>query len=172
MYFKYFATLTLFFLMARPFKVYAQDETREIIIISDRVGEEINNEEREKFNLFPGVSGFQSARYYKNTENLYFLEITYVDEKSGELKTNHIQQSIESIQNRAYTIDNFDKIQSEMPVDNERIAERSDSANDELTRRKRVDYAERKFCFCYSQGSDRFTAAPGGIRCQRIWSES
>ena len=50
----------------------AQEEQGEIIIISERVGKEIDPEEREKFKLFEGINGFQSAVYIKLPDNRYF----------------------------------------------------------------------------------------------------
>lgn len=131
------------------FCILDAQEKEHVIIISERVGEEIDREERDKYNLFPGVPGFQSAIFYANSDSTYFLEINYLDEKSGELKTNRIQQSKASIQNRAYNIDNFGKIQAKMPVENEKITERSEIPNDESTQPERVDFAERKICITF-----------------------
>ena len=39
--------------------LFAQQEKTEIIIISERVGKEIDREEAEKFKLFQGINGFQ-----------------------------------------------------------------------------------------------------------------
>jgi len=65
-------------------QLYAQEEEGEIIIISKRVGKEIDQEEREKFKLFQEIKGFQSAVYIKLPDNRYFLKITYLDENTGE----------------------------------------------------------------------------------------
>jgi len=92
-------------------QLYAQKEEGEIIIISERVGKEIDQEEREKFKLFQGVKGFQSAVHLKLPDNRYFLKITYLDEKTGELKSKHIPQSEASMKNRGYYIDRFEEIQ-------------------------------------------------------------
>jgi len=89
----------------------AAQEEGEIIIISERVGKEIDQEERDKFELFQGINGFQSAVYIRLPDNRYFLEITYLDEKRGELKIARIQQSEISIENGEYYIDRFEEIQ-------------------------------------------------------------
>ena len=54
----------------------AAQEEGEIIIISERVGKEIDQEERDKFELFQGINGFQSAVYIRLPDNRYFLEIS------------------------------------------------------------------------------------------------
>ena len=91
----------------------AQEEESEIIIISERVSKEIDQEERDKFKLFQEVKGFQSAVYIKLPDNRYFLKITYLDEKTGELKIARSQQSELSIKNRGDYIDRFEEIQVE-----------------------------------------------------------
>ena len=95
----------------------AQEEEGEIIIISERVGPEIDQEERDKFTLFQEVKGFQSAVYFKLPDNRYFLNITYVDENTGELKIVRTQQSVVSIKNSGHYIDRFEEIQTKMHQD-------------------------------------------------------
>ena len=90
---------------------YAQEEG-EIIIISERAGKEIDQEERDKFKLSQGLKGFQSAVYLKLPDNRYILKITYLDEKTGELKIEHIQESELSMKNRRNYIDYFEEIQA------------------------------------------------------------
>ena len=91
----------------------AQEEEGEIIIISERVGKEIDKKESDKFKLFQGINGFQSAVYIKLPDGRYFLKITYRDENTGELKIRRIQQSEASIKNRGAYIDRFEEIQTE-----------------------------------------------------------
>jgi len=90
----------------------AQEEQGEIIIISERVGKEIDQEENNKFKLFEGIKGFQSAVYIKLPDGRYFLKITYLDENTGELKIRRIQQSEASIKNRGHYIDHFENLQA------------------------------------------------------------
>lgn len=118
----------------------------QIVIIGERVGEGIDQEEREKYNLSPDSPGFQSATYYKNYENMYFLEMTYLDENSGELKTSRVQKSETNIRNSAHTIKNFKKINYEASTEDEKIVEQNEQTNDESGQRKRVEFAERKIC--------------------------
>ena len=100
----------------------AQQEQGEIIIISERVGKEIDPEERDKFKLFQGIKGFQSAVYIKLPDGRYFLKITYLDEKIGEIKISRIQQSELSIKIRGDYIDRFEEIQARK-VEEERTGE-------------------------------------------------
>jgi len=88
----------------------AQEEN-EIIIISERVGKEIDLKENEKFKIFPNITGFQSAVYVKLSDNNYFLEISYLDNETGELKVKRIEQSETSIKNRGLYIDRFEELQ-------------------------------------------------------------
>jgi len=86
-------------------QLYAQEEEGKIITISERVGDEIDKEEREKFELFPNIKGFQSADLLKLSDNRYVFRITYLDEQTGELKIELKQVSQESINNIRYQID-------------------------------------------------------------------
>jgi len=51
------------------------------IIVSERVGDVIDAEEREQFGLFPTIEGFQEARFYRFGEGGYALEIATAEEK-------------------------------------------------------------------------------------------
>ena len=111
---KYFLLIMIFicaFLLTLV-PISAQEEEGEIIIISDRVGKEIDKEERDKFKLFEEIKEFQSAVYIKLPDGRYFLKITYLDEKTGELKISRTQQSEASIKNRGVYIDRFEEIQT------------------------------------------------------------
>ena len=79
----------------------------EIIIISERVGEIIDQEERNKYKLFQEVKGFQSAVFIKLPDNSYILKIIYKDDQTGELKIDRFQQSKESMNDIRYSIDHF-----------------------------------------------------------------
>ncbi|UCG31033.1 MAG: hypothetical protein JSV53_03935 [candidate division WOR-3 bacterium] len=51
------------------------------IVVSERVGDVVDAEEREQFGLFPAIEGFQEARFYHFKEGGYALEITTAEEK-------------------------------------------------------------------------------------------
>jgi|GEM_PF-969965 len=114
MYGKYFFSIIFFicFYLITIVPLSAQEEQGEIVIISERVGKEIDPEEREKFKLFEGINGFQSAVYIKLPDGRYLLKITYLDEKTGEIKISRTQQSELSIKNRGDYIDRFEEIQT------------------------------------------------------------
>ncbi|MEN8193883.1 MAG: hypothetical protein ABFS12_13760 [Bacteroidota bacterium] len=94
-------------------QIYEQKAEREIITISERVGKEIDQKENQKFKLFLNIIGFQSAVYFKSSDNKYFLEISYLDNKTGELSLKKIEQSEASIKNRGLYIDRFVEGQQE-----------------------------------------------------------
>ena len=96
-----------FFLIIIP--LFAQEEG-EIIVISEKVGKEIDKEESDRFKLFGDIKGFQSAVYLQLPDSSYFLKITYLDDKTGEIKISRIQQSEVSIKNRGIYIDRFEEI--------------------------------------------------------------
>jgi len=111
---KHFLLLILFICTFFPsfIPLHALKEKGKIIIISERVGEEIDREERDKFRLFQRINGFQSAVFIKLPDNRYLLKIAYLDENTGELKIERIQQSEASIKNRGDYIDRFEEIQA------------------------------------------------------------
>lgn len=51
------------------------------IVVSERVGDVIDAEERDQFGLFAAVEGFQEARFYGFKEGGYALEITTTEAK-------------------------------------------------------------------------------------------
>ena len=50
-------------------------EEGEIIIISECVGKEIDQDERDRFKLFEGIKGFQSAICLKLSESRYLFKL-------------------------------------------------------------------------------------------------
>jgi len=120
----------------------AQEEQGEIIIISERVGKEIDQEENDKFKIFEGVKGFQSAVYIKLPDGRYFLKITYLDEKTGEIKISRIQQSDVSIKIRGDYIDRFEEIQARREEEERggEIIIISGRVGEEIDREKRDNY--------------------------------
>jgi len=110
--YSFFQTLIIYVVLFSFGQISAQEEKGEIIIISERVGEEIDIEEKEKYKLFQKIKGFQSAVYIKLPDNRYFLKITYLDENTGEIKERLIQQSEVSIKIRGNYIDRLEEIQA------------------------------------------------------------
>ena len=79
---KYFLSMMIFICsyLLTLVPLAAQEEQGEIIIISERVGKEIDQEEAERFNFFQNFKGFQKAVCYKLPDNNYIWKITFFDE--------------------------------------------------------------------------------------------
>ena len=56
-------------------------QTRKVM----RAGEEIDLQERDNYELFQDIKGFQSAIFYKMSSNKYILKIMYQEEQTDEL---------------------------------------------------------------------------------------
>jgi hypothetical protein len=91
---------------------YAQEQEGEIIIISERVGEVIDLEERTKFDLFGFVKGFQSARLFKLYEGSCVWKISLLDSTAGELVIRENSPTEPEINRLREYIDNFEQIQA------------------------------------------------------------
>jgi hypothetical protein len=61
-------------------KRYDEYERGAVVVLSDRVGEVIDIEEREQYGLFWGTVGFQSAFVYEIIEGGYVLEVITKDD--------------------------------------------------------------------------------------------
>src|SRR4030042_6799410 len=64
--------------------LYAQTDEVGIVILSEKLGEVIDLEERNAYKLFPAVKGFKSAILYKLPDGTYDFEIIHIDESTGE----------------------------------------------------------------------------------------
>ncbi|UCE18094.1 MAG: hypothetical protein JSV84_14720 [Gemmatimonadota bacterium] len=93
-------------------RVCAQKEEGEIVVISERVGESIDVEERNTYGLFPTFEGFQSAVLLRLPDESYILKITYLDETTGEEKVKRIPEVESRIENYIEHIDHFEEIQT------------------------------------------------------------
>ncbi len=88
-----------------PFKP-AQAQTQEkVIVISEKVGELIDEQERRLYHLFPWTQGFESAVFLQLPDGSYVAEITF--EKDGEEKKNRISQSKTAITELRNYIENY-----------------------------------------------------------------
>ena len=94
-------------------QLYAQEEESEIFIISERVGEVIDKEEINKYNLFPGVKGLQSVVFIKLPDGSYVLKATYIDVTTGEEKVEITPITESIIKIYGSIIDKFEEIQLE-----------------------------------------------------------
>ncbi len=64
----------------------ASQEENDIVILSIKVGSTIDAAENSLMDLFPDVKGFQSAQFYKLSEDRYLAKIVYVDRTRRKLK--------------------------------------------------------------------------------------
>ncbi len=63
----------------------AQKES-DVVVLSIKVGATVDAAENAFMNLFPDVQGFESAQFYKLSENRYVAKIVYVDRTRRKLK--------------------------------------------------------------------------------------
>lgn len=134
-------------------QLYAQEEEGEIIVISERVGKEIDQEERNKFKFFQAIKGFQTAVCYKLPDNTYIWKITYFDEEKNELKKIYRQESESSINKYRNYIDHFEEIQAEKhQYKNLSKPQTVSSDSGEIQARKVDADSSRKKTLCLSIG--------------------
>jgi hypothetical protein len=57
-----------------------------VIVISERVGEVIDRQERDKYGLYAYINGFQSVEFRQKDDNSYWFYLRYTDQKSGTTK--------------------------------------------------------------------------------------
>lgn len=81
-------------------------------IVHFSLGEEIGQEEQGKYQLFQNIKGFKST-VLRVSNDRYALNISYGNEKTGELKFALSQQSKISIKSCGKYIDHFEEIQSQ-----------------------------------------------------------
>ena len=101
---------TVFFLSSE--QLYSQRAEGQVIIVSERVGKEIDLEERNKYKLFQGIKGFQSAVFLKLPDSSFVSEAIYLDERTNEKKVNRIPQTEVGIEKIGEYIDHFEEIQT------------------------------------------------------------
>jgi hypothetical protein len=72
---------------------YHDYELEQPIIVSERIGETIDPEEREQYDLFPGIENFTSATFYGPSKRGYAVEI--VTESKKYISTNRDPLAVE-----------------------------------------------------------------------------
>jgi hypothetical protein len=95
-------------------------ESARAIVISERVGPEIDSSERSRFHLFPGVSNFRSADFRRLPDGSSGTVVR--TDRAGRLDSCWYVISSERLRKIAYYIDNFDSL---VP----RLADFSDSGH-------------------------------------------
>jgi hypothetical protein len=69
-----------------------------VIVISERVGEIIDRQERDKYGLYVYINGFQSVEFRQNEDRSYWFYLRYMDQKSGTAKILKRQTDEKTIQ--------------------------------------------------------------------------
>ncbi len=83
-------------------------EGEKVIVLSEKIGDVIDREERDYFGMFQAYEGFKSAVFLELPDSSYVAEITY--ETDGEEKTIRWPQSAESIESLRNYIDNYEEV--------------------------------------------------------------
>ncbi|MBN2029164.1 hypothetical protein JW824_02870 [bacterium] len=83
-------------------------EGRVINTISDRLGEIIDLQERNSYNLFSSIQGFQSAVLFKLPDGRYVFEITTLNETTGEETIEQVIQTESQIEQIRDYIEQFE----------------------------------------------------------------
>jgi len=79
-----------------------------ITVISDKVGETIDLEESNNYNLFSNVQGFQSAVLFKLPNGMYVFEITILDVITGEETIEQVIQTESQINGIRNYVEQFE----------------------------------------------------------------
>ena len=93
------------------FFLYSQDAELKEIIISTRVGNVIDQEERERFELFQGVDSFQSAQAYRMSDGGIQIQIKFIDPATGNEEIKKQNLSNFEIIRMQEIIDHYEEIQ-------------------------------------------------------------
>ncbi|MEO0142678.1 MAG: hypothetical protein ABIL70_08105 [candidate division WOR-3 bacterium] len=89
--------------------LYASNDNQEcLFVISERIGEVLDPEERIYFNLLPGVKNFKSAVFLELPDSSYVIKVIY--EKEGEEHELRIRQGKKEITRLKDYLDNYEKI--------------------------------------------------------------
>ena len=110
---KYFFIISVFLVVSwiAAFNIAFAENKEKVIVISERVGEVIDAEERERFGLWPEIKGFKSATFFQLPDGSYVAEVTY--EKDGEEKKDRTPQSELSIASLKDYIENYDETETQ-----------------------------------------------------------
>lgn len=108
--------LLILFLFITAEKIYSQDQTFPVVV-NPLIGDTLNPEERNYYNLFPTIDGFQWGVFYMNPDSSLSAKIAYT-------KDGHIRDTLFALSNTLDKIKQyiFD-IESAKTVVNEDVAE-------------------------------------------------
>ena len=83
--------------MLIAYQSHAQESDDHVLTLSKRVGEEIDQRERDKYGLFPGIENFVSARIVQTESDSLILQL--VVEDNGERTLREVPISPKSLMN-------------------------------------------------------------------------
>lgn len=73
-------------------KVLQENKSSKVIIISTKVGEVIDRQERDKYQMFQAFPDFQSAKFLLMPDSTYAIHITYLKNKNQKTQTWNISK--------------------------------------------------------------------------------
>jgi hypothetical protein len=113
---------TIFFSLLAIFQVYAtqidsQPKDSRAVSLSDATGPEIDKTEREAYQLFPDIDGFETAQIYRLPNSKYRLKYTYRDRSAVRSKSRNISADVfELTKLHVSLVDEYHRLQS-TPID-------------------------------------------------------
>ena len=91
--------------------VSAQNSDRSVLIISNRVGETIDQHEREQYDLFNAIADFHSAQFYSMPDGKVLLEIVKTEPESAVTDTESYYPSKSELMDYKNKIDKTDHME-------------------------------------------------------------
>lgn len=90
--------------------IFAQDSIQ-VVILSDKVGQEIDAREREYYHLFSPIDGFQSARIIRTPDGKFEVRFLYAG-PDGKVSSKILQYEGVTLLNMAEKVDHFEELKS------------------------------------------------------------
>jgi len=91
--------------------VISQEQKGDIIILSDKVGETIDPEERAEYKLFPGKGEFVEAVVLRFNDGSYGAKITYYENEKLETRIQKFPDGLTEVKKLKDYIEHFEEIQ-------------------------------------------------------------
>lgn len=85
-----------------------------VVVVSDRVGEEISVSERNSFRLFQTIKGFNRAIFYLTPETTYYARMEVIS-RNGFVRDTVIEYSLAYLMMLSEQVDNFEELMSARP---------------------------------------------------------
>ncbi|MGA9363268.1 MAG: hypothetical protein WBW16_02760 [Bacteroidota bacterium] len=91
-----------------PNKLFAQDSDK-VVILSPRVGSVIDAAERQRYELFPEVRGFDRGVFLQTPKKTYYAKVMFVG-SDGERRDTTVQYSVDTLLVLAEEIEHFEDL--------------------------------------------------------------